>query len=149
MSLPPPYTLQTGPWEALQVFARPVREQVFLTEQGIDPSLEWDADDLTALHAVVQCDGQPVATARLLASAHGTARIGRMSVLRAHRGQGLGRALLDTLVAQALQRGDGQVLLHAQCHARRFYEAAGFIAHNAVFFEAGIAHVEMVKPLPA
>jgi predicted GNAT family N-acyltransferase len=38
-------------------------------------------------------------------------------------------------------------VLHAQCSAEGFYKRAGFAPHGAVFEEAGIAHIEMVRDL--
>lgn len=145
--LPPHCVLQTGPWQTLAPQVRPVREQVFIDEQHVDPALEWDADDATALHGAVSLGGVTVGTARLLVSQAGVARIGRMAVLRHHRGQGLGAALLETLLHAAHARGDHTAVLHAQCHARTFYERAGFAARGAPFIEAGIEHVEMHRPL--
>lgn len=148
MSLPSGYRLHTGPWQTLAPAARVVREAVFLVEQGIDPALEWDDADAGALHAVVMQGDLPVGTARLLPSQVGVARIGRMAVLASHRGRGLAATLLAALLQAAVRRGDREALLHAQCTVRRLYEQAGFVAHGPVFLEAGIEHVEMLRPLP-
>jgi predicted GNAT family N-acyltransferase len=141
------FTLQTGPWPLLREGASAVRIRVFIDEQGIDPRLEWDDDDATALHALVWCDGMAVGTARLLASQAGVARIGRMAVLAQHRGQGLGARLLDSLLRAAHARGDHTAVLHAQCTATEFYRRAGFMPHGEHFIEAGIEHIEMNRPL--
>ena len=53
----------------------------------------------------------------------------------------------DALMDAAQHRGDKQVILHAQCSAEGFYKRSGFKPHGAVFEEAGIAHIEMVKSL--
>lgn len=147
MTIPPVLVIDTGPWARLAAAARQVRTAVFLDEQRIDPALEWDDDDAAALHAVAWRDGAPVGTARLLRHGAATARIGRMAVLQAHRGQGLGRALLEALLRAAQARGDSTVLLHAQVAAQAFYARAGFTAHGPVFWEAGIEHVEMSRHL--
>jgi predicted GNAT family N-acyltransferase len=47
----------------------------------------------------------------------------------------------------AQHRGDQQVILHAQCSAEGFYKRLGFAPQGAVFEEAGIAHIEMVRTL--
>ena len=73
--------------------------------------------------------------------------LGRMAVAEAARGSGTGRALLDLLVATAADRGLPVVELHAQVHARGFYERAGFTPFGEVYLEAGIEHVGMRREL--
>ena len=58
-----------------------------------------------------------------------------------------GRALLDLLVARAAERGLPAVELHAQVHARGFYERAGFVPFGEVYLEAGIEHLGMRRDL--
>jgi len=140
--------LRTGDWAALRPDAAALRTAVFLREQGVPEDMEWDEADAGALHAVAYNRlGQPLATGRLLQHAPGVARIGRMAVHRVLRGAGLGRDLLQALLAAARARGDREVLLHAQCSAEGFYRRLGFAPRGEVFEEAGIAHVEMVKLL--
>jgi adenylosuccinate lyase len=55
--------------------------------------------------------------------------------------------VLLALVDQARQRGDQQVLLHAQRAAQGFYHRLGFVTQGEPFEEAGIAHIAMVLPL--
>ena len=142
------HTVALGTWADLSVDAAPIRTEVFVHEQGIASSEEWDAADHTALHAVVR-NGlqQPIATGRLLTHAPGVAKIGRMAVKRVLRGSQLGRAVLSALVSAAAQRGDQEVLLHAQTSAQGFYESAGFVCRGQQFDEVGIAHIEMFKTL--
>ena len=52
-----------------------------------------------------------------------------------------------SLVDCARQRGEQEVLLHAQASAAGFYTRAGFTTRGSPFEEAGIAHVEMVRAL--
>ena len=140
--------LRVGSWAELREAAAPLRTAVFVQEQGVPPEIEMDALDAQAVHAVATNRlGHAVATGRLLPTEAGEAHIGRMAVERALRGQRWGRLLLDALVRAARERGDASVLLHAQCHARGFYERAGFVPEGGVFEEAGIAHVAMRKAL--
>ncbi|QXL83170.1 YbgC/FadM family acyl-CoA thioesterase [Comamonas sp. NLF-1-9] len=145
--------LRVGSWAELGAAATPLRTSVFVQEQGVAPEIEMDALDAQALHAVATNRlGHAVATGRLLPAEAGEGRIGRMAVERTLRGQRYGRLLLDALVQAARERGDASVLLHAQCHARGFYERAGFTPEGEVFEEAGIAHVAMrrhLNPTPA
>ncbi|WP_367068645.1 YbgC/FadM family acyl-CoA thioesterase [Oryzisolibacter sp. LB2S] len=140
--------LRVGDWATLGRDATRLRMAVFVDEQGIDPAIELDAHDATALHAVAYNRlAQPVATGRLLYEAPGDARIGRMAVERVVRGQRWGRMVLDALVHAARERGDAQVTLHAQRSAEGFYLRAGFEAVGEPFEEAGIPHITMRRVL--
>jgi predicted GNAT family N-acyltransferase len=140
--------LITGHWNQLQALAAPLRTEVFVREQGVPQDLEWDMEDLSAVHAVLVDEHDHVlATGRLLVHAPGVARIGRMAVRADRRGQGLGRLVLKGLMDVARRRGDRQVVLHAQTHAQAFYVREGFTPQGETFDEAGIDHVEMVCTL--
>ena len=136
--------LLIGPWVELQALASPLRTEVFVHEQKVPAEMEWDNGDAMALHAVVlNRMGMVLATGRLLQTAGGVARIGRMAVKKQMRGSDLGRRVLQGLIDAAKDRGDHQVILHAQCSAEGFYRRAGFTPHGAVFEDAGMAHIEM------
>lgn len=140
--------LETGNWVALGAQVAPLRAEVFVQEQGVDASLEWDQYDANAVHAVARNRlGQVVATGRLLQHVPGMARIGRMAVARPLRGSQLGRNVLQVLEQRAQARGDTEVMLHAQCSARDFYVRNGYSVRGDVFEEAGIRHIEMTKQL--
>lgn len=144
----PMVDVRVGTWDTLGREAGAIRKQVFVDEQGIPAELEWDAGDALCLHAVAYNRfGLPLATGRLLAHEPGVSKIGRMAVLAAMRGSRVGRAVLDALMQAARQRGDRQVLLHAQSAAAGFYRRAGFEVQGAEFDEAGIPHLAMVKAL--
>lgn len=144
----PMLDLRLGRWEQVGEAARAVRTEVFVQEQQIPLELEWDEDDADALHAVaINRLGMPVATGRLLQHAPGVARIGRMAVTRVLRGGGLGRDILQALMRAAAQRGDREVMLHAQRSAEAFYAQQGFVTRGQPFDEAGIPHIEMVRSL--
>jgi YbgC/YbaW family acyl-CoA thioester hydrolase len=140
--------LQLGGWEELKTLAAPLRTEVFVDEQGVDQALEWDEHDALCVHAVL-CNrlGAPVATGRLLPAVAGVAKIGRMAVKRVLRGQRLGDQVLSALMDAARQRGDKEILLHAQCSAEKFYLRQGFRRQGEVFMEADMPHVEMVCKL--
>jgi len=116
-----------------------VRRAVFVEEQGIAESDEWDAADALAQHVLVTLNREPVGTGRLLA----TGKIGRLAVLKRLRGRGIGSLLLKRLVALGRDRGLDGVYLHAQATALHFYAAHGFTAEGPEFDEAGIRHRRM------
>ena len=120
-----------------------IRREVFIVEQRVPEEMEWDADDATSVHALALLEGHPVGCGRLLPDGH----IGRMAVRAPHRSRGIGRALLQSLLAEARRRGMREVVLHAQTHALRFYEEQGFVADGPVVDEAGIPHRRMSQTL--
>lgn len=139
-----------GSWQDLCGQAQPLRRAVFVEEQGIPAELEWDAADGLALHAVARNRfGAVLATGRLTRPAAGVGKIGRMAVLHAVRGGGVGRRVLDALVGAAGREGLSEVMLHAQASAVAFYRRSGFLERGPAFDEAGIAHQEMFLPLQA
>ena len=141
-------TVKTGSWGALGTDAQALRTAVFVDEQRIPKELEWDAADAAALHAVAYNRlGQAVATGRLLAYQPGVAKIGRMAVNRVLRGGHLGQQVLRALLDAAAERGDREVVLHAQRSAEGFYQRLGFEQRGEPFEEAGIAHLEMFVQL--
>lgn len=142
--------VRTAAWADLDADARAIRTRVFIDEQRIPAEMEWDEADGDALHAVAYNRlGQAVATGRLLQPEPRVARIGRMAVHHALRGTGIGRQVLQALMAAAATRGDREVVLHAQRSAESFYAGLGFQPRGEPFEEAGIAHIEMVRPLAA
>ena len=119
-----------------------VRRTVFIEEQGVPETMEWDAHDETAVHFLaLSTDGAPIGCARLLPDGH----LGRMAVLPAWRKRGVGTALLAALSESARARGHLPLRLSAQTHAACFYGAAGFVSEGPEYMEAGIPHIAMVK----
>ena len=114
-----------------------LRHTVFVEEQGVPVELELDGEDAAAWHAAAfSDDGKLIGTGRMLRSG----KIGRMAVSQSMRGQGIGRGLLDALVAEAKQLKLEEVSLGAQLPAVAFYERAGFMAYGDVFLDADIDH---------
>lgn len=123
------------------VFA--LRHEVFVVGQDVPEDLERDELDAVSDHAVAELAGALVGTGRLLPD--GT--IGRMAVAADARGRGIGARVLARLEDRARERQLGSIELHAQVHARAFYERAGYVASGEVYVEAGIDHVSMRKDL--
>ncbi len=146
----PMVEVKLGSWQALGELAQPIRTAVFVDEQRIPADLEYDTADATALHALaVNRFGLAVGTGRLVRVAPGVSKVGRMAVRQDVRGGGVGRALVDALVTAAEQRGDHEVVLHAQASAVTFYRLAGFEPKGPAFQEAGLEHQEMTKSVRA
>lgn len=140
MNPTPCFHIERADYATQQALLYGVRHAVFVVEQQVPVELEIDALDPLSHHVLARADdGQVIGTARLTPGQ----RIGRMAVLAAARGHGVGQALLEALVAEARQRGWGEVSLHAQLTARDFYARNGFLPEGGIFEEAGIAHQQM------
>lgn len=134
------FSLRLGSWEEIGESARAIREAVFIVEQKVPPEMEWDDFDAISLQALATDEaGNAIGTGRLLPDG----RIGRLAILSASRGQGVGEAILKTLIAEAKRRGLPGAILSAQTQAREFYEKNGFVAVGEEYMDAGIPHITM------
>ncbi|KAK2850697.1 hypothetical protein FQN49_005410 [Arthroderma sp. PD_2] len=160
-----------------------VRTVVFVDEQGCAADTEIDDEDQRSWHWVAY-DGTepaPVGVVRLVPPPHeghhshedegkgepGSTRhdepfvrIGRLAVLPAYRGKGLGRILVDTAlkwavvhtreVGAALDAGlrwNGLTFIHAQTAVEGMYARLGFVTDKSLgqWDEEGIPHIGMWK----
>jgi predicted GNAT family N-acyltransferase len=138
------FAVRITDWRRDERKLRAVRHAVFVVEQRVPESLEWDAIDAESVHAVAEdSTGEPLDCGRLLPDGH----IGRMAVLAAWRNRGVGAALLEGLIAVARERGDAHLRLNAQTHAMPFYARFRFLPAGPEFEEAGIPHQAMERQL--
>jgi len=134
------YTVERVSWLARRDALHAVRRAVFIEEQHVPEHMEWDDEDERACHVLAtNLQGTPIGTGRLKHDCY----VGRMAVLRAWRGRGVGREILTTLLDIAQKQGCGVVRLHAQTHAIEFYARFGFAVLGEEFDEAGIPHRQM------
>lgn len=145
----PDYHLPTpalADWQRDAKAIAQVRRQVFILEQRVPEALEWETRDPYCDWYLARDSGhQPVGIARLVPESWtglppGTGIVGRMAVLAAWRGRGLGALLLAAVLERARRRGLARLVLHAQTHAESFYARRGFLPVGDVFEEAGIPH---------
>jgi len=130
-------------WDKARAHAAPVRMVVFVEEQRVPAELEMDERDAACVHAIAFDGERAIGTGRLLPDGH----IGRMAVLKAFRGKGVGGEILEALVEAARRRGEREIVLSAQTHALAFYRAHGFEAFGAEYEEAGLPHQDMRRAL--
>jgi predicted GNAT family N-acyltransferase len=136
----PLFTVRLADWNRDRDALRRIRYEVFVVEQKVDEALEWDGIDSECRHALaVDGAGEAIGCGRLLPDGH----IGRMAVLPAWRGHGVGQALLRFLMALGRELGHRELLLNAQTHALGFYAREGFEPFGEEFEDAGIAHRAM------
>ena len=132
--------IELGDWHSMRRWAEPLRFAVFVEEQKVPVEIELDSFDALSVHAVAfDANGDAIGTGRLLPDGH----IGRMAVAQAARGNGVGSALLRSLMDEARRRGHAQTVLSAQTHATEFYRKHGYSAYGDAYDDAGIPHVDM------
>ncbi|MGH6799711.1 MAG: GNAT family N-acetyltransferase [Candidatus Binataceae bacterium] len=146
MLKPPPIRIVEVHDRAAMEQAWALRRMVFIEEEQVPEAIEMDADDAAAFHVLALEGDTAVGCGRMVT--HGEqVKIGRMAVLKARRGEGIGRQVLEFLMATARRRGFRKALLHAQLHAEGFYRKNGFRPLGEVFEEAGIPHRAMEREL--
>ncbi|MEV8453464.1 GNAT family N-acetyltransferase [Streptomyces sp. NPDC052095] len=154
---PGSFTTRTAVGEQDLAACFQVRKEVFVGEQEVPEEIEYDAYDAGALHVLaVAADGGPLGTGRLLhgpaaeartGGAPGVGSLGRLAVIGAARGLGVGAALVRAIEDAARELGLDAVDLHAQTHALGFYERLGYVAYGPEFPDAGMPHRAMRRTL--
>lgn len=140
MTPSPGFRVRLVDWREASGTLSAIRTTVFVGEQGVPPEIEIDGRDPGCAHVLAESEtGEAVGTGRLMPDG----RIGRMAVLAAWRGRGVGAAMLGALVAEARRRGFRETYLHAQAHAKAFYARHGFVVEGEEYLEAGIPHIGM------
>lgn len=122
---------------------RSIRNTVFSGEQNINPDIDFDGNDSSALHALILVDGKSTGTGRILNDGH----IGRVAVLNEYRGNGLGSIIIESLIQEAIENSFVRVYLGSQIKAFNFYKKLGFTPFGKEYIEANIAHISMEKTL--
>lgn len=124
--------------------AKRVRIAVFMQEQGFLD--EFDDLDEIATHFVAFDGEDAVATCRTWLSDDGY-HLGRLAVLKSHRGQGLGAQMLHEAEVYVRNIGGDSISLHAQCRAEAFYRKSGYSPYGEIDYDEGVEHIHMRKIL--
>ncbi len=122
-----------------------IRDLVFVVEQEVDASEEYDEFEDSSVHFLAKLEGTPVGTARWRFTANGV-KMERFAVLQEARGQGVGQALVAAVLADMAHHPEGKGKkrsLHAQIHAMPLYAKFGFQAVGDQFEECAILHYKM------
>ncbi len=126
--------------EATRAACFAIRRAVFIEEQNIPEAEEWDAHDATCVHFLAEDATGPAATARRITK-DSSAKIGRVAVMPAHRGTGLGRTIMQFVIEDAKASGLQMAELESQVYAIPFYETLGFVAEGPEYDDgSGIMH---------
>ena len=118
-----------------------IRKKVFVEEQNVKSTLEFDGLDKDCQHYLVFDDNKAIATARWRKTDKGI-KIERFAVLKEYRNEGVGKFMLHTMIND-LDSLDTMFYLHAQESAVQFYERFGFKIEGDKFTEANIVHYKM------
>lgn len=121
-----------------------IRNAVFVDEQHVPAELEVDADESKCTYLVgYDAENTPIGTLRLNPEPFGF-HVQRVAVVKAARGTGIGRQLMNAAIDTGRKAGAKRLVLGAQVHATGFYETLGFtFTDKPEFLDAGIKHREM------
>ncbi len=126
--------------------AMQIRTTVFVDEQGVPASEEYDGYDNEATHFIAVHERIYAGTARWRMTSKGV-KLERFAVLADHRRKGVGAALLDAVlgdVGRHQEAANKTIYIHAQSQAVPFWEKEGFAVEGQEFIEAEIPHFRMV-----
>lgn len=130
-------------WTDAQKAASPLRFAAFF-EPDARPGVEVDDKDPQSIHALAyEAAGKAVGTGRLLPDG----QIGQLAVAKEWRRRGVGAALVEALLGEAVKRNYADVTITAPLQAAEFYRARGFAAEGKVFKEGSILQQKMRKAL--
>lgn len=122
--------------------ARFIRTMVFIVEQKVDESEEFDVFENDCFHYLLKVNGKPLGTARWRILGD-KIKLERFAMLEAYRRKKYGDQLLKKVIDDAFK--EKKVLyLHAQLKAIPFYERRGFKKVGDLFLECEIKHYKMV-----
>ena len=121
--------------------ARKIRTNVFVSEQGVPPELEYQGDE-EAQHYLIKVSNRYIATARWRKTTTGI-KLERFAVLPDFRNSGVGKIILEAVLKDVIPLNEA-IYLHAQEKAVNFYLKNNFIVEGNMFMEAGIKHYKMV-----
>lgn len=126
--------------DALLQKAFDIRVKVFVEEQGVDRSLEYEHEE-ESTHFLAYVGNEPVGTARWRETENGF-KLERFAVLPQYRTHGVGAALLKNVLAD-VKPTNKKIYLNAQTQVVGFYAKYGFTPVGDEFEEAGIKHYKM------
>ena len=130
-------------WHEAAEHLTSIRKTVFIDEQQVSKTEEWDGLDLKAQHFLLYTESTvAVGCARVLCEPAAW-HIGRVAILKPWRLQGAGSALMRAVAAWCIAEAPYTLYLHAQVQVTGFYQKLGFSAYGDIFMDAGIPHIAM------
>ena len=124
--------------------AKKIRDEVFVKEQHFQN--EYDDIDNYAIHLVFYNNEIPIATCRFFQGENKDEYIvGRIAVLKEHRGNHYGEIILNTVEKLIKNDGGSIISLSAQIRVQAFYEKFGYKAVGEKYFDEYYEHINMKK----
>jgi len=130
-------------WEQI----RQIRKEVFVVEQQVSESEEFDEFEEICRHFIAFYEGQPCGAARWRFTEKGI-KLERFAVLAKYRSKNVGSALVQAVledIANSENTKDKILYLHAQVSAMNLYAKFGFQPVGEMFDECNIQHYKMLK----
>ncbi|MCW2256113.1 putative GNAT family N-acyltransferase [Providencia alcalifaciens] len=124
-----------------------LRQQVFTHEQGFPAEIDVDEYDDSALHVVLYLENTPAAVLRCILQNNALIKVGRVAVLKEHRGKGIGRELMKFVEFYGKEQQYQTIGLSSQHIAVAFYETLGYHTEGEKYNEEGMDHIYMVLSL--
>jgi len=121
-----------------------IRRIVFIQEQNVPEAEEYDDLDNQAIQFLLWKNQEAIGTARFR-TVDGWGKLERIAILKAHRGEGNGKTLVQAILKYADITGIQHLKLSSQTYAVPFYEKLGFIARGEIYLDANIEHRDMFK----
>lgn len=123
-----------------------LRNEVFVVEQNC---VFQDADnkDQRCFHLTGFINDELAAYVRLVPPgvAYNYMSVGRVATSPAHRGHGIGKALMQRAINQCYMVFEkAPIKIGAQLYLKKFYESFGFKQSSTEYIEDGIPHIEML-----
>lgn len=133
-------------FDTLPCQAKDIRTKVFVQEQGFKN--EFDSVDEYAKHIVIfDENGIGIATGRVFTDDGENYHIGRVAVVKSHRGEGLGLEIMEIAEAVAKEENAKSLIISAQLQAKHFYEKCGFFPIGEFYYDEHCEHIEMIKAI--
>lgn len=122
-----------------------LRYDTFVREMGMLPGWEPDEDDKVARHFLGLSGSEVVATGRYREISRGEFKIERMVTRKDLRREGLGRRILEFMLAEIDALNPSRVWLRSQIQVEGFYRACGFTSCSEPFELFGVKHIDMER----
>ena len=126
-----------------------IRELVFIDEQKVDRTDEFDEFDDSSHHFLAMVDGIPAGTCRWRLTDEGY-KLERFATLAQFRKKGVGGRLMEAMLQHITGHKASKankLYLNAQIEAMPLYIKFGFEEEGERFIECGIQHQKMSRKL--